>query len=191
MSYVKEILMQVAQGNELAYKQVWSQYHKGVYKFAWRFLHSRDEAHEATQDVFMALWISREHLMHVENFDDYLFIIKRNVITRRLQEIAKKKLAESDYSTLALKYQDNTDFRIRDKQLMTAYSRVVDALPPQQRKVYQLASEMNMTYDEIAVNLNISPNTVKFHIKEVYKALKHTLKPFSSTLFLLLLSFFS
>lgn len=188
MSYVKEILMQVAQGNELAYKQVWNQYQKGVYKFAWRFLHDRDEAHEATQDVFMALWISKEHLVNVENFDDYLFIIKRNVVTRRLREIAKKALAESGYSTLALKYQENADFRIRDKQLMAAYHRAIDALSPQQRKVHKLANEMDMTYDQIAVDLNISTNTVKFHIKEVYKVLKHRLKPFSSTLFLFILN---
>jgi RNA polymerase sigma-70 factor (ECF subfamily) len=189
MSYVKEILTQVAQGNELAYKQVWNQHHKGIYKFALRFLHDRDEAHEATQDVFMALWISKEHLVNVENFDDYLFIIKRNVVTRRLRDIAKKALAESGYLTVALKYQENADFRIRDKQLMAAYHRAIDALPPQQRKVYELANEMDMTYDEIAVNLNISTNTVKFHLKEVYKVLKHRLKPFSSTLFLFVLNF--
>lgn len=184
MSDVKAILIQVAEGNELAYKQVWNQHYKGVYKYVLRFLRDPDEANEATQDVFMALWVSRHQLQHVENFDDYLFIIKRNVVTRRLHAIAKRTINVSEYAAIALKYQDNTDYRIRDMELMAAYQRAIEALPPQQRKVYELASDSDMTYNEIAANLNISPNTVKFHIKEAYKVLKHRLKPFSSTLFL-------
>lgn len=48
----------------------------------------------------------------------------------------------------------------------------INLLPPQQKKVFLLSRYERLKYDEIAVQLNISPETVKKHLQAAIKSLK-------------------
>ncbi len=51
----------------------------------------------------------------------------------------------------------------------------MDQLPPQQRLVYSLSRDEGLKYDEIAVELNLSKNTVKAHLKKAVSNLRTVL----------------
>jgi RNA polymerase sigma-70 factor (ECF subfamily) len=49
-------------------------------------------------------------------------------------------------------------------------------MPPQRNKVYRLAKEQELSYDEIAYKLGISKNAVKKHLKIAFKFMKERLR---------------
>ncbi len=64
---------------------------------------------------------------------------------------------------------------------------VINQLPPQQKKVYQLSKEQGFSRLEIANQLKISPNSVKNHLHE---AVKSILFHFKGKSFFMALSYF-
>jgi RNA polymerase sigma-70 factor (ECF subfamily) len=62
---------------------------------------------------------------------------------------------------------------------------VVDALPPQRKRVYKLAKEQEMTYDQVAAEVGISKNVVKTHLKEAFKFVKARLKTLGTVMLVL------
>jgi len=54
----------------------------------------------------------------------------------------------------------------------------LETLPPQCRKVFELSRMEQLSYSEIASQLNISTNTVENHISKALKLLRIELKEF-------------
>jgi RNA polymerase sigma-70 factor (ECF subfamily) len=181
-----EVLGLLAEGSELAYSQLWQQYHDIVYRNALRFLKSANDANEATQDVFLAIWVSRKHLtkLQVGEFDRYLTTVQKRVQVRILVKTAKRVTADSEYMRSTQTFENSSDFELRDTEIHKAYQLALDGLPPQQRRVYLMAREHGIEHKKIAADLQISTNTVKFHLKESVKTLRHMLKPFASVVIL-------
>lgn len=170
----------LAEGNRLAYTQVWHRYYDNVYRYTRKFLRSQEEAEEAVQEVFIRLWIYRKQLHGVENLDTYLFSIKKNVVNTKLQSLIKGSSLKSDEVLINIASESKTDYRIRDKQVKSAYLRALKDMPENQLRVFKMAKEEEMSYEQIAGELQISTNTVKFHMKEAFRFLKSRLKPFTS-----------
>jgi RNA polymerase sigma-70 factor (ECF subfamily) len=53
--------------------------------------------------------------------------------------------------------------------------RAVDQLPPQQKSVYMLSRLQHLSYEEIAGQLNLSPNTVRNHLVKALAAIRISL----------------
>jgi RNA polymerase sigma-70 factor (ECF subfamily) len=55
-------------------------------------------------------------------------------------------------------------------------NKLIENLPPQQKAVYKLSRLQGLKNDEIAAELNISPNTVKAHLSKALETLRNQLK---------------
>jgi RNA polymerase sigma-70 factor (ECF subfamily) len=170
----------LAEGNRLAYTQVWHHYYDNVYRYTRKFLRSQQEAEEAVQEVFLRLWIYRKHLHGVDNLDTYLFSIKKNVVNTKLQSLIVSNALKSDDVLINMPSESRADYRIRDEQVKTAYRHALSEMPANQLRIFKMAKEEEKSYEQIAGELAISPNTVKFHMKEAFRFLKTRLKPFTS-----------
>src|ERR1700761_1304411 len=82
----KQLLMEVADGNEAAYKRLFVHYWDQIYSTALLFTKSRELSQDLAQDVFAKVWVRREKLKEIDRFDAFLFIIARNVIIDRLRK---------------------------------------------------------------------------------------------------------
>ena len=60
---------------------------------------------------------------------------------------------------------------IQEKMNKEALHAVINQLPPQQKKVYQLSKEQGFSRLEIANQMKISPNSVKNHLHEAVKSI--------------------
>jgi RNA polymerase sigma-70 factor (ECF subfamily) len=89
----KDLLLEVAAGNESAFRKLFQVYWKKVYAVSLDFTKSEPLAEEIVQDVFLKIWLKREYLVSVLKFDDYLFTVARNHIYNTL----RKKTAEQSF----------------------------------------------------------------------------------------------
>ena len=71
--------------------------------------------------------------------------------------------------------QDEIEERIMTKDLLDQIKEEMERLTEQQRIIYELNRDEDMTYKQIAEKLGISPKTVQYHISNVLAKLKKLL----------------
>jgi len=184
-----ELIRLIAEGSEEAFAVVFHRYRNKIYTVALHYLKADPLAEEAVQDIFMRVWTYRDRLEGVVNFEAFLFILARNVLLNHLKKQAKEFSRESS-STAEPFPEKSADSRLVDAQNAYLLKRAIKNLPAQQRKVFELAREEDLSYKEIGEILQISPLTVKKHMAEAMKSLRNQLQDHLKVLFFLFLNFF-
>lgn len=166
----KELLLQVAQGNEFAFRQLFSVYHQRLGVHILRITHSAELAEEVVQDVFIKIWMTRETLTGVDNFKAYLFVISKNHALNCLRKIAReqmqlKKLEETRIVPFNAEGQETDHY-------YNLIDEAIDQLPPQQQKVYLMSRHNRLKYHEIADELELSRETVKKYLQIATSSIK-------------------
>ena len=159
----RELLIQVASGNEHAFRQLFIAYHQQLGVHMLRITNIPELAEEVVQDVFVKIWLTRETLVGVDNFKAYLFVISKNHALNCLKKLAKervliKQLEDSRADAVVPEVGGtNMYYNLLDE--------AIDQLPPQQQKVYLLSRHSRLKYTEIADQLELSRETVKKYLQ--------------------------
>ncbi|WP_158563221.1 RNA polymerase sigma-70 factor [Chitinophaga silvatica] len=158
-------LQEVAAGNEKAFKILFEQYRGKLFNYISRFVKSETIAEELVLDVFMKIWIGRDLIAQVRNFDAFLFRIAHNKSIDFLRSAAgDKRLQELLWDKIDLADQIGADTGLMAQEYESKIRAAIALLPPQCKKVYTLSREEELSHDQIAQQLNISRATVNNHI---------------------------
>ncbi|WP_161596689.1 RNA polymerase sigma-70 factor [Chitinophaga vietnamensis] len=164
------MLKSVASGDAEAFTSIYLHYSHQVFDAAMLYLKERSLAHEVVQEVFSRIWEKRSALSEIKKLQDYLFIIARNIIFDQLRKAAKEAAAYDNMRQLQTDAIDNTDHPLRERQYSQLLQSAVASLPPQRKRIYQLAKEEGHSYAEIASQLHISSLTVR---NQMIRALRY------------------
>jgi RNA polymerase sigma-70 factor (ECF subfamily) len=159
------LLARIAGGDEHAFREVFDHYQQFVFTFAQKITHSNADAEEIVQDIFLKVWFNRNQLLTIENFGAYLNRLVRNHAFNLLRHEAVISRVKTE---MVLNSSDNdlgTQQALDYKETKELLADVVSRLPQQQRSVYTLCHSEGLKYDEAATQLNISPDTVHYHMK--------------------------
>jgi RNA polymerase sigma-70 factor (ECF subfamily) len=168
----EELLTFIVNGDELAFTRVFDYYRDRIYSIAFKITHSTTVAEEIVQDVFLKIWLRRDHLIEIENFNAYLFVVTRNHVYKALKQIVKnyELTAFTEKDQLA---GDNDSARlVMEKEYNSLLQKAIDRLPNQQKQVYQYIKEKGLKREEAAGLLHLSPETVKYHLAEAMKNIR-------------------
>ena len=168
----EEIIALIIQGDEAAFAILFEHYRDKIYSIAYRLTHSTTIAEDVVEDVFLKIWLKRNDLGAIQNFDAYLFTIARNDVYKVLKVTAKNyKVSElADLNQLAAK--NDTEEYLMDKEYLSLLKKAIDRLPTQQREVYHLIKEQDLKRETVANILQIQPETVKFHLAQAMKNIR-------------------
>lgn len=181
-----EVLQQVAVGDETAFKALYDHYRNKVLTIAAKLLSTETEVLDVLQEVFVKIWLNREKLTEIGNFNAYLNTITRNHLYNMLRRQAYE---EALLTELALKPEEADAGGAEPldiKALKQALLQAVRALPLQQQRVFELSKLDGMKQEEIAVLMHISRETVKKHLAEAMRNLRSDLGSQQHVLALLL-----
>lgn len=168
----KELLLQVAEGNEAAFAGIFNHYRKKVYSTGIMLTHSPEIAEELVQDVFLKIWLKKQDLPAVENFEAHLFIITRNIAYDILRRIANQRKVYKEVHKETAGFGAITDDAILEKAHKKVLQDAIGRLPEKQKQVYILMREEGLKRNEVAEKLGIQPNTVKEHMAKALKAVR-------------------
>lgn len=160
----RDLLQQVAQGDEAAFGRLMQQYTNLLASHIFRLTHSREQTEEIVQDVFLRIWQVREGLMDVQNFRTYLYVISRNQALNAIRSlIREKQRLEKWQRTMdqSGEYEPDTTDDLRYSLLEKAIAQV----PPQQQQAWLLSRRQGLKYKEIARRMQLSEETVKKYIR--------------------------
>lgn len=186
------LFKKVALGDETAFRTLFDRYWDTVYGVALALTKSASMADEMAQDVFVKLWLKRDKLAAVVNFEGYLFMVARNHIFNTFRK--KIQLASFtdhllDYAAGHVAAADTPDKRLLCRELETLVAKAVDQLSPQQRSVYCMSRQQGLSQEEIADALDISRHTVKSHMNKALHLIRNYLRQHATIETLLLFYF--
>ncbi|WP_341838755.1 RNA polymerase sigma-70 factor [Chitinophaga caseinilytica] len=169
------LLQAVAEGDEKAFSEIFHHYRNKVYAIAFKVTGSEAIAEEVLLDVFLKVWLKREQLPQVTHFAAWLFTITRNHLFNLLKQTAHRTqpapLADAEEYAL-YPASDNPAAILQEKEYRKVLQQAIDRLPPQQKKVYRLIKEHGLKREEAAVELNLSPETVKRHLSDAMQFIR-------------------
>jgi RNA polymerase sigma-70 factor (ECF subfamily) len=171
----KELLQQVAEGNEKAFGLLFAQYWDHLFAFAFSVTKSTVLAEEIVQDSFVATWQHRETLPGLEKFEAWLFIVARNQAYKVIRKKVNDPIFVEQLEIYFALSSDSPERQLLLRETQELIGKAAGELPPQQQLVFNLSRQQGLSLDEIAVELGLSKNTVKAHLAKALITVRHYL----------------
>jgi len=178
------------QGDGEAFHTLFDRYCSRVINFSYRFLNSREEAEDITQDLFIRIY--RKKLSYDLNspFRPWLYSIVSRLISNKLRDKKRHPHHSLDwtatgeagdgFSADSLETSSLAESEIFEKaDLIRSVQSAIQALPENQRTAVILSRFESMPYEQIATAMGISLSSVTSLLFRARQTLKKSLLEFS------------
>jgi RNA polymerase sigma-70 factor (family 1) len=155
----KELLYRVSEGNQEAFKEIYEMYREPAIRFCNSIIKDIAESENLVQETFIKIWERREGIKPELNFTSYLFTIVRNRVFDYLKEVKKNDAMKENFWHNVLEHQQ-VDLEYKEEKLKKV-KRAISGLTQKRKQILELNYEEGKSYEEIAVIMKISKNTVK------------------------------
>lgn len=166
------LLNLLKEGDLKAFAAIHKRYYGILYIHAYKMFPDREEVKDLLQELFTCFWNNREEIDPDINLKGYLYTGARN----RILNIFKHQKIKSAYISSFKSFIDNNgpsaDKQFRMKELIAIIDAGVSSLPPQMRLIFEMSRNSNLSHNEIAHELNISPLTVRKQVNNSLKILR-------------------
>ncbi len=169
------LLSQVREGDRDAFDELYKKYWKHVYNAAYKRLNNNDSSKDIAQDVFTQLWVYlNSSSTLIENLPGYLYTAVRNNVLKSMEK-EKHYVSVPELLLNLESFRDHADADILFQELEVSYRSVIEKMPQQQRTIFKMRYDEELSSDDIANELHISPKTVRNQLGKALVKLKTTL----------------
>lgn len=164
-SYNEQLMLKkIANGDQKAFQRLFDIYWDRMFANGLRFLKSPELARDLTQEVFIRVWIAREKLVDVKQFEPYLYRISKNMFLDHLRKrlVATACIAPADFEIEEEEL--NPHKRLELNELERTISSAITFLPTQMQTAFKLSRFQGLTHEQIANEMNISKVTSQNYI---------------------------
>ncbi|MEO5682295.1 MAG: sigma-70 family RNA polymerase sigma factor [Chitinophagaceae bacterium] len=173
----KALFLQIAEGDKTAYRAIFDLYKAPFYAAAFKMTRSAYLAEEIVQEVFIILWTKRIQVAAAEKPIAYLLTILYNCIYGHFKKIAAEKNMQQRLQQHSNDWKEQSlETILQDKENQHIINKLIAQLPPQQQLVYKLSKQEGMSRIAIASQLRLSPNSVRNHLHDAVKTIRHYFK---------------
>jgi RNA polymerase sigma-70 factor (ECF subfamily) len=165
-------LNRLQKGDIEAFRCLFDQYHHKVFDYALRFVRNRQVAEELTSDAFMKLWNKRSQIKVEGSICQLLFVMTKGLAIDYLGKMAKTTESRALYLQNCEGQMEVEPINDLFEKNMVAIEEAIKKLPPKRKRVFELRYQEELSYQQIAQKLDVSPNTVKVHLNKATKYLK-------------------
>jgi RNA polymerase sigma-70 factor, ECF subfamily len=165
-------------GDTVAFNRLVLKWEKTIYNLAWRMLQNRDEASDATQEVFLLAYKNIRRFRQDARFSTWIYRIAVNhCVTRARQRppgihVSLEGDAPSDSPARELRTPQDQEGELLRKECRSRVHRALSFLPPDQRAVIELKFIQDLTFEDIASILQIPLSTIKSRLYSGLEILK-------------------
>ena len=183
MSSEKALVQQAKAGDRNAFAALVSAYETKIYNLALRYLGNREDAMDASQEVFLRVFRFLPGFQEESGFSTWIYRIGVNVCKDMLVKQSKRneQSIEVEDEEEERRTIDIVDCRYSPEQILenaelrTILSTAIASLPEQQREVVVLRDIQGLSYEEIASVLSLESGTVKSRLSRARENLRKKL----------------
>ena len=159
-------------GDIQAFESLYRAYWQRLYAFAFRYVRSKEDAEDVTQEVFLRIWRGREHWVPAGAVRNYLYLSVRNAARDRMARVV---VAER-WRVRQVAATSETEPNLESAELAAVVEQALAELPPKRAAVCRLRLIDGLSYAEIAHRLAIGEKTVETQLARGLKFLRDRIR---------------
>ena len=155
----QELLLEIAQGNRLAYSHLYRHYIPKLHQYIYPFVRNTGfETEEIIQEIFISIWEKRDRLPLIQSFQAYVYRMARNKLfdLHRRQHKTQELSATADRPVTAT---------AENELVFTEYTalaqKAIAQLPLKRQQIFRMHTEEDLSLAEIAQRMQISLPVVR------------------------------
>lgn len=160
------LLTRMRAGDHLAFEAIYNRYADLLAYKLHKLLKIKDIVQEVHQDVFARLWDARHAIEPDTNIKAYLYTIARNLAVDFYRKAARERELESRLAQQVCVAYDHIEPLLSYHETREILETLIGMLPVQRQRVFRLIKQEGKSYEEASMQLGISINTVKDHMRK-------------------------
>jgi len=168
----RDLIQRARRGDADAFGELVTRHQVSVFNVCYRILHERTEAEDMAQETFLRAHDRLDQFDDERPFGPWIRRVAANVCLNHLEsQRVTAQLDEERDADESQRPETQAEVREQSEQIRGALA----ALPAQYRVVVELRHFQELSYDEIAAELNIPLSDVKSHLFRARKLLAEKL----------------
>ncbi len=186
----KELIKKIKKGQINLFAEIVNKYKKVVYNHAYSFLRTKEDAEDATQEIFVNIYNNIKKFKGESKLGTWIYRITVNLCKNKLKQIKrlKGKIVEENPEWDEEKEENILEETLKDKdekkpdnlfvsnEIKNIVFKRMEELTEEQRKVLILRDIDGLSYEEIGKILKLSVSAVKSKIFRARENLRDKLK---------------
>lgn len=183
----EELMLLYQKGDEYAFETLYWRHQHGVFNFICRFIGgSGGQAEELLQDIFLKVVKSSKRYKPTAKFTTWLYQIARNGCIDHLRKMKHRKttslseptggeeevVVESTIASGNL----TPEKAVRIREIAEVLKKAIGALPEEQKEVFLMREDLNLSFAEIAEVTGCPINTAKSRMRYALEHLRKTIE---------------
>lgn len=168
----------ISNGDEAAFAEYYTGFVDSLVRFLTKIVGNVEEAKEIAQDVFVKLWESRGKVDPDKQLDGFVYTTAKNMALN----VIRKRQVHFKYHKERMSSAENADLsadeEIISRETEILIRHVINNMPPQRRKAFEMSRYEGLSYEEIAREMGLSVDTVKTHIRLALKDIREAVATF-------------
>lgn len=165
------------QGDKTALAELMDYYLDALYNYGIRFSVNRTLVEDCIQDLFIGIWQRRDFLNAPLNLKSYLFSSLRRMVLRKAKQLKKLPVVfinENEYHGFDFEFSIEHSMIQQEESRITAnkINDLIAALPKRQKEIIYLKFFENLSREEIADIMQISPQAVSNLLQKALKNMR-------------------
>lgn len=172
------LLVSLRNGDDRAWKQLFNTHYPVMCHLAYQYVKDDFTAAALVDDVMADLWEKRGSIKIKQSLRSYLLSSVRNRCINYLRSFHIKNLKPLEAERFLERDVVDGTYplgKMLDDEMIEAVRQAVDSLPDECRRILLKNKEDGLKYEQIANELGISVNTVKYHMKNAFALLRDKL----------------
>lgn len=180
------LLEQLKAGDTAAFANFYGRYRKYLMVVAVSLLNDEMEAQDMVQDFFVDFWQKRlfdkiDPGYNKGEGEVIRYYIHRIIYNRCMDRISRRKSRKRGMDSMPAQdpgYMPESRMEVEEwqQQIGTALQAAINKVPPLSAEVFRLAYIQHKSRQEIAIQMGVSPHTVKNQLLRAMKILRSNLK---------------
>lgn len=175
----RELIARLQKRDEAAFEELIRQYEKKVYTLCFRMCGNSEDAEEAAQDAFLALWRGIDRFRQESSLSTWIYRLATNAcidtLRRRKKQSGSVSLDDEELFVDAVDTSPQPQETVEHREAQKLLQEDLSALPEEYRKVLILREIEGLSYTEIAESASIELGTVKSRISRGRSLLRNFL----------------
>ena len=175
----RELIARLQKRDETAFEELLRQYEKKVYTLCFRMCGNSEDAEEAAQDAFLALWRGIDRFRQESSLSTWIYRLATNAcidtLRRRKKQSGSVSLDDEELFVDAVDTSPQPQETVEHREAQKLLQEGLSALTEEYRKVLILREIEGLSYTEIAESASIELGTVKSRISRGRSLLRNFL----------------
>ena len=165
---IDALIQRCLAGDQQAWEEIVRQHRRKVFNIAYKFTGKHDEAEDLTQDIFLKIFRSLHTFDRRANFQTWLVSVSRNLCIDHYRSVRKERETidrDVDAGELMPAAPGQTAYQaLEQRDRVDLLRKAMAELPPTLREAVVKRDIQELSYQEIADQLNLPEGTVKSRI---------------------------